>query len=104
MDGHEFDRWIRTLGTGIDRRTTLKRLAAGAVAAATGSLACAPRADAAQIHVCCMYDCLDGTYRHRCVRNEQVCPAELQGCQKLFLPEERVTKCSACGGDIFGQR
>ena len=44
MDGRQFDRWSRTLAAGIDRRTTLKVLAAGIAGAA---LAASGRGEAA---------------------------------------------------------
>jgi hypothetical protein len=99
MDGRVFDRWIKTLGTGTDRRTTLKTLAAGALATTAGSLAAARRVEAAEEHFCCVYTCAPANkLLHRCVRKVSSpgpCPAELHGCG--LLRQNSVTKCSACG-------
>jgi len=103
MSTHTFDELTKQVATVTSRRQLFKVLA-GAVAAVAGTLLSSRAAEAAQEHLCCVYDCPElGTVAAKCSiwDGMSTCPPMGTGKQTCPGVGTITTKCSDCGGDIL---
>ena len=97
MSQDQFDALTRRLAATTSRRGVLKGLAAGALAAVTGTLLGHGQAEAFTWNVCCSYACSNGQVLAKCISCPGTCdcPIPPTGCALDWA--NPVAKCSACG-------
>ena len=96
-----FDELTKQVATVTSRRQVFKVLA-GAVAAVAGTLLSSRAAEAAEEHLCCVYECLSSqNFVHECTRiQEGKLPPECPGIIRddcVLRSQSSTTKCSDCG-------